>query len=236
MGVPYADCFDKESLANRLNEAREEAAERLSTDIGGPVDDAGASSSAASDSEETSTSSPSAPASPSSFDRDLVVSELRSLRASELRTKLSAMNVRWGGMIEKEELVRALADAMEVGANFSPSGALRPGDVTDITDEILSKELSGGATTPLLLDVYATWCGPCQMMAPQLKAAAEELGADVRVAKIDSDKYTAWASRLRVEGLPTLIVFDGNGKELERVEGAMMKEGLVQIVKNHLRK
>ena len=57
------------------------------------------------------------------------------------------------------------------------------------------------------------------MMAPELEKAAAELGSAVRVAKLDYDKKTYWASKLKVQGLPTVILFDGNiGKELERVE------------------
>jgi thioredoxin len=137
-------------------------------------------------------------------------------------------------MLEKEELIQALLTARESAHNFSPSGALSPGRVADINADQLQLELSKPASTPLLLDVYATWCGPCQMMSPQLTAAAEELGDSVRVAKIDSDKYPDWASRLRVGGLPTVIVFDGaTGKELKRVEGALLKDGLVQLAKKH---
>lgn len=57
-----------------------------------------------------------------------------------------------------------------------------------------------------LIDVYATWCGPCKMMAPQLDEAAAELGDKVRVAKIDSDEYPEWAGRLQVKGLPTVRI------------------------------
>ena len=73
------------------------------------------------------------------------------------------------------------------------------------------------------------------MMAPQLKEAAEEWGDSVRVGKIDSDKYQEWAGRLRVEGLPTVILFDGGtGKEIARAEGALMKGALLDLVKDHL--
>jgi thioredoxin len=124
---------------------------------------------------------------------------------------------------------------MEAAQNFSPSGKLTPGEVADIDDQTLEQELSAvGTTTPLLLDVYATWCGPCQMMAPQLAAAAKELGDTVRVAKIDSDKYTQWASRLKVGGLPTVIVFGPDGIEVDRIEGALMKDGLMNLVQRHL--
>jgi thioredoxin len=84
-------------------------------------------------------------------------------------------------------------------------------------------------TTPLLLDAFATWCGPCQLMAKQLEQAATELGSSVRVVKMDTDKNERLAAELRVQGLPTLILFE-NGKEVKRVEGAMMKDQLMEWI------
>lgn len=247
-GVSFADCFDRESLTRRLVDARDgkvapaPAAPKETAPTAVAEEEVSPKKTEVTETETTvgGAEAPSSPT-PSSksssaepFDREAVVADLRTLRVAELRTRLSARGIRWATMIDKDDLVRALADALEAGADFSPSGALRPGEVTDIDDEVLSVELGGGAGTPLLLDVYATWCGPCQMMAPQLKEAAAELGETVRVAKIDSDKYQAWASKLQVGGLPTVIVFDGEGKEVQRVEGALMKQGLLDLAKSHV--
>lgn len=229
--VSYSDCFDKESLVKRLKDARDglvkPSAEEESTS---PADNAQTKDDA------TASTSTSTNTNTRTFNRDAVLEELRSLRVKELRTKLSERNIRWAGLLEKEDLVRALADAMERASRFSPSGVLEPGSVADINDDQLEAEINRAKDvgTPLLLDVYATWCGPCQMMAPQLAAAAAELGERVRVAKIDSDKYSQWAAKLRVGGLPTVLVFDSNGKEVNRVEGALMKDGLLDLVRPHI--
>ena len=233
--VSYADCFDKESLVKRLKDARDGLVKPSAEESKAPVEETAPSS--ASDGDEPSKDDASTTSTGSStFDRDAVLEELRSLRVKELRTKLSERNIRWAGLLEKEDLVRALADAMERASNFSPSGALEPGSVADINDDQLEAEINRAMDvgTPLLLDVYATWCGPCQMMAPQLAAAAAELGESVRVAKIDSDKYSQWAAKLRVGGLPTVLVFDSSGKEVNRVEGALMKDGLLDLVRPHM--
>lgn len=223
MGVSFTDCFDRESLTRRLVEARN-----------GEIPTPSAT-------DETAEKSPSKSPAPSSlpvsatFDREATLEALRSLSVKELRTEMAGRNLRWANAIEKEDLVQALLKAREVSHNFSPSGALSPNTVADITADQLSVELSNPVTTPLLLDVYATWCGPCQMVAPQLVAAAQELGDSVRVAKIDSDKYPEWSSRLKVGGLPTLILFDGTtGDEVERIEGALMKDGLLEFARRHL--
>lgn len=72
------------------------------------------------------------------------------------------------------------------------------------------------------------------MMAPQLQqAAAESFQDKVRVAKMDSDKHPELAGRLRVGGLPTLVLFN-NGQEVDRIEGALMKDQLVEWVNSKL--
>lgn len=232
--VSYADCFDKESLQKRLKDARDGLVEPQPSGEAKKSEESATASGGNKSKEDDTSSSPSS--SSGTFDRDAVLAELRCLRVKELRTKLSERNLRWAGLLEKEDLVRALADALERASNFSPSGALEPGKVADIDDEQLEAEIKRAKDvgTPLLLDVYATWCGPCQLMAPQLAAAASELGDSVRVAKIDSDKYQNWAAELRVGGLPTVLVFNSEGKEVNRVEGALMKDGLLDLVRPHM--
>ncbi|KAL9180202.1 hypothetical protein ACHAXT_008172 [Thalassiosira profunda] len=241
--ISYADCFDRESLAKRLVEAREGLVEPTVQ----PEEKEVAVAEASTEPVET-------PASDTAkeFDRESTLTELRSLRVKELKVKLSELKVRWGTMIEKEEMVQALCQTMEerfeMSKNFSRSGQLVPGTVGDVEESVLMEELgwleadvargvattaSGDAAThpPILLDVYATWCGPCQMVAPFLVAAAEELGPSVRVIKLDSDKYPRISSVLKVGGLPTLIRFDGGdvSKEVQRVEGALMKDQIIDF-------
>ncbi len=151
MNIDYTDCFDKESLCARLVDARNgvvKGKEKKSE------------SSTRNESSPSPSSSSSSPPSNSNFDKEKKLEELRSLRVKELRTKCAEHNIRWAHMIEKEELVQALIGYYEQASIFSPSGALTPGKVTVITDDaILEKEIynNGTATTPLMLDVYATW-------------------------------------------------------------------------------
>eukprot|EP00551_Chaetoceros_affinis_P005013 CAMPEP_0203671960 /NCGR_PEP_ID=MMETSP0090-20130426/7609_1 /ASSEMBLY_ACC=CAM_ASM_001088 /TAXON_ID=426623 /ORGANISM="Chaetoceros affinis, Strain CCMP159" /LENGTH=265 /DNA_ID=CAMNT_0050537165 /DNA_START=283 /DNA_END=1080 /DNA_ORIENTATION=+ len=223
LNVKYNDCFDKESLCLRLTDARDGKI---------PIPIVEASPPAPTNSNSNSNSK-----SNNNFDKEQKAQELRSLRVKELRTKCAEYGIRWASMIEKEELVQALVTHYEKVSAFSSSGTIIPGKVAVITDEsVLEKELSPSfpSATPLLLDVYAVWCGPCKLMAPQLDDAAAELGDSVRVAKIDSDKFPEWSSKLNVSGLPTIIVFDGmTGKELQRVEGALMKDDLVKLARSH---
>jgi thioredoxin len=221
--VSYTDCFDKESILARLVEARNKDTNVSSSqELHDKQQDV-------SDVEHNST-----PTSSSNFDRDTTLAQLRSKKVAQLRTELAHRNIRWANMFEKEDLVQALLASMEASAKFSISGALTPGEVGIVTGDDLDKELSGTASTPLILDIYATWCGPCKLMAPQLEQAAKELGSEVRVAKIDSDKFPQWSSKLKVGAFPTIILFDRTGKEIKRVEGALMKDQLIQLAKNQM--
>jgi thioredoxin 2 len=73
---------------------------------------------------------------------------------------------------------------------------------------------------PLVVDVWAPWCGPCQMMAPHFAEAARRFGTQARFAKINSDEEPALSARFGIRGIPTLLVLKA-GKELARQSGAM---------------
>ena len=83
--------------------------------------------------------------------------------------------------------------------------------------------------TPVLVDFFATWCGPCKTMSPILEDFAKQMGDRVRVLKIDVDKAQATAMQYKVQGVPTLILFQ-HGKTLWRQSGVVPKQTLVQLV------
>mmetsp|Transcript_65275 Transcript_65275/g.73109 ORF Transcript_65275/g.73109 Transcript_65275/m.73109 type:complete len:188 (+) Transcript_65275:94-657(+) len=62
--------------------------------------------------------------------------------------------------------------------------------------------------SPLVIDAYATWCGPCLLMSPEFEAAAKDLEGKVRFVKLDTDKEEEMATRLAINGLPTLLFLD----------------------------
>jgi thioredoxin len=86
---------------------------------------------------------------------------------------------------------------------------------------------------PLLVDFYATWCGPCRMMANTLQEVKSRLGSQLNIVKIDTDKYPELASRFGVHALPTLILFK-HGKPGDRLEGALTADALIQRLQPHL--
>jgi thioredoxin 2 len=79
---------------------------------------------------------------------------------------------------------------------------------------------------PVLVDVWAPWCGPCRAMAPQFERAARELEPRIRVLKLNSDNAQALSSRLNISGIPTLLLMRG-GREIARHAGAMDARSIV---------
>ncbi|ADX67746.1 MULTISPECIES: thioredoxin [Weeksella] len=84
----------------------------------------------------------------------------------------------------------------------------------------------------VLVDFFATWCGPCQMMHPILEQLKEEVKDGVKIIKIDIDKNQALAARYRVQGVPTFILFR-NGQQVWKESGARNKESLLQVIQQH---
>jgi thioredoxin 1 len=85
--------------------------------------------------------------------------------------------------------------------------------------------------TPVLVDFFADWCGPCKMLAPILKDVKEELGDAVIIVKIDVDKNQSIATKYQVRGVPTMLLFK-NGKQVWRQSGVLQKKDIVQIIQS----
>ena len=82
---------------------------------------------------------------------------------------------------------------------------------------------------PVLVDFYATWCGPCKMLGPILKEVKDSLGDRVSIIKIDVDNNQELASMQLVRGVPTMMLFQ-KGKQLWRQSGVLSKDEIIAIV------
>jgi len=105
-------------------------------------------------------------------------------------------------------------------------------NVTTVTAVNFKQEVLQ-ATLPVLLDVWAAWCGPCRMIAPVLEQLAGEQVGKLKVGKLNSDENMALATELNIMSLPTLVVFK-NGQEVTRLVGMMPKQAILSRIQPYL--
>jgi thioredoxin 1 len=105
------------------------------------------------------------------------------------------------------------------------------GQLTQITDAVFEAEIN--SETPVLVDFWAEWCGPCRMVAPVLEQIASEQTGKLKIVKLNVDENQQTPMQFNVSGIPTMLLFK-NGAMLERIVGFMPKPQLMRRLEPHL--
>ena len=101
-----------------------------------------------------------------------------------------------------------------------------------VTDDVFEAKVLK-SETPVIVDFWAPWCGPCKVVAPMLDKIANEQAGNVIIAKVNTDENPEWAGRYGVQGIPTML-FIANGKEIHRQVGALPERSLRDAVTSFL--
>ncbi|GEL76806.1 thioredoxin [Tenuibacillus multivorans] len=101
--------------------------------------------------------------------------------------------------------------------------------IVSATDQTFNEEVSDGL---VLVDFWATWCGPCKMIAPVLEELDSEMSDQVKIVKLDVDENQETAQKFGVMSIPTLILFK-DGEKVDQAMGFQPKDALEQFVQKH---
>lgn len=110
--------------------------------------------------------------------------------------------------------------------------ALFNGQPTDLTDQNFSRFIKKN-DFPIIVDFWASWCGPCKMMAPVFSNLSEQMQSQLRFAKVNTEEAQQTSTRLGIRSIPTLILYH-QGKEIDRLAGALPEQQLRQWLEQGL--
>lgn len=107
------------------------------------------------------------------------------------------------------------------------------GNVLEVTDATFKQEVLD-APTPVLVDFWAAWCGPCRALAPSVEAVADENSGAVKVCKLDVDANPQVAGQFGIRSIPTLLLFKG-GENVGQLVGNVPKSAIDDLIKRSIK-
>jgi len=135
------------------------------------------------------------------------------------------------GATNRVSLERLGGKAQPVCGRCKSPLALSAHPVT-VTDTNFASEVAQ-SPLPVLLDMWAAWCGPCRMIAPVIEQLATELAGRVRVGKLNVDENPQTAARFGVQSIPTMLVIK-DGREIDRLVGALPKQEILRRLQSFI--
>ena len=104
------------------------------------------------------------------------------------------------------------------------------GTITEFSETNFDQEVTK-SQTPVLVDMWAAWCGPCRMIAPVVEELAGKYQGKMKMGKLNVDDFPQVAAQFRIMNIPTLLLFKG-GKEVDRIVGVVPKEELTRRIEH----
>ena len=114
----------------------------------------------------------------------------------------------------------------------SCSNSLLDGKVIEANDSNFNYIINN-STAPVIVDFWATWCGPCRKMAPNFEQACKTLAPKVQFVKVNTEDSRAVSAQFNIQSIPTLIIFK-NGVEVQRVSGALPTDQIVALASKYI--
>ena len=128
---------------------------------------------------------------------------------------------------------RVPEDKLAAGGNCGAcKQPLWPDAVLELTGQSFAAH-TGRSDVPVLVDFWASWCGPCKMMAPQFEQASRQWHGKVRFAKLNTEQHQGPSGQYGIRSIPTMILFQ-NGRELARQSGAMSESQISQWLQSQV--